>query len=265
MPTLTVNAVSLYYEQLGSGPDVFFIGPALGGHDLWNPLRAKLSQHCRLTVFDNRGTARSEVTPGEYSTELMAEDSVALMDALEIKQAVIVGYSLGGMIAQHIALQHPGRIRHLVLSNCVAKASPVEILQMDVSAMLMERDPTCELMYRNVAPWIFGPEYLSRPRGSSLFVKAGMLDPNKTTLAGFVSQQAATRMHDLRDCVKNIAVPTTVIAGEDDLITRVEAVRWLAEQIPNAKFKIMKKAGHIPFVEKTQEYSDILLSVAQQA
>jgi pimeloyl-ACP methyl ester carboxylesterase len=116
MAHLKARDINLHYLQVGNGPDVLMLHGLTGNQAVWHLKMIPLLRHAfRMTTFDLRGHGRSDMTPSGYSTDNMAEDLLALMDALEIPHADIVGHSLGADIALHFALHHPDRVRSLVL------------------------------------------------------------------------------------------------------------------------------------------------------
>jgi pimeloyl-ACP methyl ester carboxylesterase len=117
MPTATIGGIQIYYEDYGKGPTLIMI---LGlGQDVatWGFQIAELSKHVRLIVFDNRDSGQSSRCSDNYTTETMAQDILGLMDYLEIKEAHLLGTSMGGMIAQHVALMAPARLNSLILAG----------------------------------------------------------------------------------------------------------------------------------------------------
>ena len=114
---IDANGVQLYAEQTGQGDDVIFISGLADEGACWVDQASGLGDRWRITTFDNRGVGQSETPPGEYRITSFAEDTAALMDALGIERAHVVGSSMGGAIAQELALSHPGKVRSLVLNG----------------------------------------------------------------------------------------------------------------------------------------------------
>src|SRR3712207_194537 len=124
MSIARINGIDLYYEETGSGPPLLLIA-GLGGNTLgWVMLLPALAQHFRVIAFDNRGAGRSSAPPGPYTTRQMADDAAALLAHLGIERAHVLGLSLGGMIAQELALAHAERVDRLVLYATYARPRP---------------------------------------------------------------------------------------------------------------------------------------------
>jgi pimeloyl-ACP methyl ester carboxylesterase len=117
MPTANIGDIQIYYEEYGRGMPLIMI---LGlGQDIatWKFQIAALSRHTRLIVFDNRDSGKSSRCTENYTTEIMAQDTLGLMDHLGIERAHLLGTSMGGMIAQHVALMAPARLNSLILAG----------------------------------------------------------------------------------------------------------------------------------------------------
>jgi pimeloyl-ACP methyl ester carboxylesterase len=119
MPKIRANDLSFHYQQSGSGPDVLLIHGITGDMSIWFLCEAigKLAQSLRVTAYDLRGHGYSDVLPAGYTSADQARDTLAIMDALEIDRAMLVGHSFGGVIAMHAAFLHPDRIDAVVLSD----------------------------------------------------------------------------------------------------------------------------------------------------
>ena len=120
MPKARVNGISINYSVEGRGEPLFLIMGFSGSKMAWFFQRGAFRKHFQVVTFDNRGVGQSDKPPGPYSMKMFADDTVGLMDHLGIDKAHVLGASMGGMIAQHIALSHPERVRKLVLSCTVA-------------------------------------------------------------------------------------------------------------------------------------------------
>src|SRR5579872_3550252 len=124
MARATVNGIELYYEERGTGPAVLLV-PGLGADTrLFGGVIGPLAATCHAIVFDPRGAGRSTKPPGPYSVEQMAGDAAGLLDVLGVEHAVAAGYSMGGRIALSLALDHPTRVRRLVLAATSARTPP---------------------------------------------------------------------------------------------------------------------------------------------
>ncbi len=249
MPIAALDGLELYYEERGSGRAMLLVPgiPALASD--WAPLAERLSGSRRMIAFDNRGSGRSSVTPGPYSTALLAADAVALLDHLGIERADVFGMSLGGMIAQELTLARPERVDRLVLGCTHCGVSHAARMPSATGrAFAMETDDW-ELRMRSLAPFAFARgvdgEILDR------FVEKKSRDVQDP--AGYQAEIDAVRHHDALDRLGTIGAPTLVITGDDDQVIPGASSEVLAERIPDARLEVIAGAGHLFFLERPEE------------
>ena len=249
MPTARLHGIELHYEERGSGPPLLLVPgiPAIASD--WAPLAERLSGSRRAIAYDNRGSGASTVTPPPYTTAGLAADALGLLDALEIERADVFGMSLGGMIAQELALGWPERVGRLVLgcTHCgLAHAAPPE--REAGLAFAMETDDWAERM-RALAPFAFAPGVdgeLLRP-----FIEkksADVQDPD-----GYRGQIAAVLAHDTYERLPEIRRPTLVLTGESDRVVPAASSNVLHERIPDSRLEVVGGAGHLFFLERPEE------------
>jgi pimeloyl-ACP methyl ester carboxylesterase len=249
VPTAVLDGLELHYEERGSGRPLLLVPgiPAIASD--WAPLAERLSGARRVIAYDNRGSGRSTVTPGPYTTAGLAADAVALLDSLEIERADVFGVSLGGMIAQELALAWPERVDRLVLgcTHCgVAHAAPMP--REAGRAFAMETDDW-EVRMRSLAAFAFAsdvdPVLLER------FVerKAGDVQD----IEGYRAQIAAVLAHDTHDRLTEIHRPTLILTGDDDRVIPAASSDVLHERIPRSVLYVIRGAGHLFFLEQPDE------------
>jgi pimeloyl-ACP methyl ester carboxylesterase len=254
VPTARLPALDLHYEERGDGPALLLIAGIPAIADDWGPVLDRLSRDRRVIAFDNRGSGRSTVTPGPYTTAQLAADAVALLDHLGVEQADVFGMSLGGMIAQELALARPDRVRALVL-GCThaglrhaglrhAAPQPPEAAR----AFAMRTDDWA-LRMRTLAPFAF-----SRDVDSHLlraFVEKKSRDGQAEE--GYRAQIAAVLSHDTVGRLAGVRARTLVITGDDDRIIPAASSLFLQERIPGAALHVIAGAGHLFFLERPDE------------
>lgn len=208
-----------------------------------------------VVAFDNRGAGRSGTPPGPYSTAQMADDAAALLDHLRIDQAHVLGVSMGGMIAQEVALRHPRRVRRLVLA-CTAPGGDgslrpdPEVLQAFVRTP--GADPEEEI--RRVLPYLYSERYRrDHPEEIESFVRRRLAKP--ISAEGQSAQLAAAVGHSAWDRLPIIKAPTLVITGEADRVVPPENSRRIAGRIPGAKLVILPGAPHRLFAENAEAFN----------
>lgn len=243
MPYARVNEVDLYYESHGSGDPLLLI-PGLGSDaSTWSQFVPEF-QNYRIVIVENRGSGRSAKPGGPYSTEIMAEDAVALMDHLGIAQAHIIGKSMGGMIAQWIAARWPSRVRSLVLASTVMYHDRYGNELLDLARTVAQKAGLFAV-YRLTFMLSYSREYCmnNRSRLEQMEALIAKLDPAEL-LRGYFEQSSACQKHDSRAIAAKIRCPTLVIVGQDDLITPAQDSKDLAAAMPDAQLQIFQKGGH---------------------
>jgi pimeloyl-ACP methyl ester carboxylesterase len=249
VPTAALDGVELYYEERGSGRPMLLVAgiPAVAGD--WAPLAEPLAESRRVVAFDNRGSGRSTVTPGPYTTASLAADAIALLDHLGIERADVFGMSLGGMIAQEIALGWPERVDHLVLgcTHCGVKHSP-PIPRETGRAFALETDDWAERM-RALAPFAFARD--ADPASVERFVEKKSRDVQDPE--GYRAQIAAALSHDAWERLPRVDRPTLILTGDDDQVIPAAGSDVLHERIPDSLLYVVAGAGHLFFLERPDE------------
>jgi pimeloyl-ACP methyl ester carboxylesterase len=215
----------------------------------WAPLAQRLGGSRRTISYDNRGSGRSSVTPGPYSTASLAADAVALLDHLGIERADVFGMSLGGMIAQEMALGWPDRVDRLVLgcTHCgVRHSAPMP--RETGRAFAMETADWGARM-RALAPFAFArdvdPVLLER------FIEKKSRDVQDSE--GYRAQIAAVLSHDTYDRLPRIAHPTVILTGDEDQVIPAASGDVLHERIAQSLLYVIRGAGHLFFLERLRE------------
>ena len=235
----------LHWERTGTGPPVLLImGLGLSGGAWWRTVPV-LSRHLEVLTFDNRGVGRSHSLQLAYTTEAMADDAVSVLDAAGVKRVHVYGISLGGMVAQQLALRHPDRVRSLVLGATHAGGRHMHRPDVDVMAFLWER----LLLPSEDAAWRSVPfNYSERCRAEH---PERIAEDVAQRLAYPFSEQAyraqlfAAVLHDCYDRLNRIRAPTLVVHGDEDRMIPVQNGRMIAERIPGAKLLELPGTGHL--------------------
>jgi 3-oxoadipate enol-lactonase len=251
MPTVKVGDINIYYESHGDGEALLLIMGygAYSGH--WTPVIPNFSRQYRVIVFDNRGTGRSDKPNMPYTIKMMADDARGLLDAIGIESAHVLGESMGGMIAQELALNYPDRVKSLILGctfcggTMVIQPTP-EALEFLTSPEMAKL--SVEERARMTVPWLWNQEFIDKnPEAVEMYVAITSEYP--TPIHGFVCQAQAVAAHNTYDRLSQIKAPTLVIVGDADRIIPAGNSAILASSIPNAELVILKNAGHDFFVD----------------
>ncbi|MEX2630956.1 MAG: 3-oxoadipate enol-lactonase [Tistlia sp.] len=215
------------------------------GTDLrvWDPLLAHLPGAGRRLRFDQRGHGLSDCPPGPYDIDGLADDLAALLEERGIGRAVLVGLSVGGMVAQAFAARHPERVPALVLCDTAHRIGSAEMWQQRIEAL--ETGGLESLAEPILERW-FSPAFgAERPAERALW--RNML--TRTPLEGYLATCAAIRDADLTEGAAALTMPTLCLVGSADGATPPALVRELAGLLPDARFAEIPGAGHLPSVE----------------
>jgi aminoacrylate hydrolase len=242
MPTIAIGDATLYYEDTGRGEPLLLVPGLSGRGSFWASQVTDFARDFRVIVHDHRGTGRSTHSRIRYSVEQMADDVLRLMDALGVESAHLVGHSTGGAIGQALALDHPRRIRSLVLSATWAGPDPY-FLRLFESRKGVLLSQGAEAYLRASALFLAPPAWISA--NDALLTaqhKAALAETAPVEVTA--SRIDAIMRHDRRARLADIRVPTLVIVAQDDVITPRFYSEELASRVPGAKLVVLDGGGH---------------------
>jgi pimeloyl-ACP methyl ester carboxylesterase len=244
MDTVKVNGIEMAYELRGEGPPLVMIMGLTATMDWWDPaLLDALSKTCKILIFDNRGAGRSLCDEGEFSIEQFADDTAGLMDALGIESASVLGYSMGGMIAQELALHHPEKVEKLLLLATYCGGSESVFGSKDVLMKLADRSGTVDDLVERFLTLMFARDWIRENRSLLDGFKARyLLAPTSDHAAA--RQFMATVKFDASGRLGEISVPTLVACGAEDILIPPANSRLIAGKIPGARLVEFPGAGH---------------------
>ncbi|HEX3574534.1 MAG TPA: alpha/beta hydrolase [Rhodopila sp.] len=259
MPFSTSNGVSLYYDVAGDGPALCLInGYRLSGGAWPRAFIARLSARCSVLWFDNRGTGRSDKPDAGYEFANMAEDVIGLLDDLGLSRVHLFGFSMGGAIAQEVAIRHPDRIRRLTLFGTFCGGIWAEPASYTVfRRLLVTENQTPEEAARQAWPVTYTPDYLA---ANAEAVEQQLRRELEHPTPMFVAQrqmEALRAFNSYRD-LPRIRAPTLVATGTCDLLVKPRNARILASRIPNARLELLADLGHRAIWEASEEIADLV-------
>jgi pimeloyl-ACP methyl ester carboxylesterase len=255
MPSVRVNDINLYYQIHGEGVPLVLIMGLRRNLEWWYRQIPSFSKAFRAIVFDNRGAGRSDKPEMEYSIPLFADDTAGLMDALGIPSAHILGISMGGYIAQELALGYPGKVRSLILgcTSCGGRrAVPMSEARMKI--FTANKDLTPEEILRKDMDIYFSDRFIAaHPEMIREFVDVSLryYQPREA----FFRQFAACLGHDTADRLGGIKVPALIMAGDDDPLVPSENSLILKELLPHAKVSYFPNRRHCFFIEEAERFN----------
>jgi 3-oxoadipate enol-lactonase len=257
MPRVNIDSIELLYEISGYGPPVIFINGLTMDLNGWLLQVEPFSRKYRMLRYDCRGQGGSDKPDAEYSQEQHSDDLHGLMEKLEIPRAHIIGLSNGGMIAQHFALRHPEKTGALVLVDTCSYVDA--LLGLIITSWIKSAEAGGSgLRYDVALPYLFSEEFTKKNLDRMMAMKDINIAMNP--VKPVINLSKASRSHDLRDRVSEIKAPTLIIAGEEDILIPVKYSRILKEKIKNSTLVTLKSCGHVPPIEKPDEFNRIVMS-----
>lgn len=251
MPTLQLKDVEIYYEVHGEGRPIVFLSETACDGEVWKIYQVpEFSQDHRVIIHDYRGIGRSGKPSFDYTTKMFCEDVAALMDHLGAEDAIVVGHSMGGRVAQLLALDHPKKVRKLVLASTGAHFPQTKGLPLKICKEMIEwgyekyeRDHSILVGFTDE----FAKQYPERVE-RYLEVRMQNLCPVEFSLRHILARQS----HDTSGRLKEIRQPTLILVGEDDRnmtseINHKTSSDILAQGIPNSKLVVLPNERHSYF------------------
>jgi 3-oxoadipate enol-lactonase len=248
---------ALHWDSTGTGDPVLMImGLGLSGGAWWRTVPV-LSRSLRVITFDNRGVGRSRARFHSYTTEAMADDAVSVLDAAGIERAHVYGFSLGGMVAQQLALRHPERVRSVVLGATHPGGPRAVRPDGDVIAFFRRRAsmPPKEAARASV-PFNYGPRCRREHKDRiAEDIRRRLAHPFPEQ--AYRAQICAASLHNCYRRLGRIDAPTLVVHGRNDRVVPVANAEILATRIPRAELRILEDSGHLYPTEQPEVDEDI--------
>ena len=247
-----LDGLKVHYRDDGDphGSPVVFANSLGTDLRLWDKVVDRMPTSLRLIRYDMRGHGLTDVLEPPYSMGALISDAEALLDHLNVRNCVFVGLSIGGMIAQGLAVKRMDQIRAMVLSNTAAKVGTVQTWQTRIDTVA---DGGLEAIADPVMKLWFGAKFRQTDE-----VHAWRAMLSRQPLEGYIGCAAAIAGTDFYTTTASLTLPTLAVAGSEDGSTPPDLVRETADLIKGAKFHLIKGAGHLPCVDKSEEYAATL-------
>jgi 3-oxoadipate enol-lactonase len=261
--TVRAGEIELDYERSGSGPPLLLIMGMSGTALTWGePFLELLRRDFELIAYDHRGVGASTPLTGAITIDQLAEDASALLSALELASAHVLGISMGGMIAQELALKHPEQVRTLTL-GCTYCGGPDRtdgppwVLQQLTEGM-MSGDPQRALQ----AAWKVNVSQAMAENENAYAEFLSLAERRAVAVPVIMAQLQACIAHDTSTRLQELTMPTLVIHGTEDLMLPVENGRQIASLIPGSRLEIFDGIGHLFFWEQPGRAAELVRSHA---
>ena len=255
-----VNGLKFHVQTFGSGvPIIMIMGLGAPG-DKWKHNYELLSKWFWCIVPDNRGAGLSDKPEVEsYTTERMADDIISIMDALDIKKAHVIGVSMGGAIAQQVALKAPKRVISLILTSTFASVSPAFKKALNLICDLKEDTDPAVLKQLNL--WMTYGQYtqIHHPEKIEKSIEEDAAYPYPMPVYAYKAQCGACLSHNTADRLHELKMPVLIAAGAKDLFMNIEKTMELVHGIPQAEFYLAPEGGHVHQWEYPGPYDSVVV------
>jgi 3-oxoadipate enol-lactonase len=255
---VSVGRYSLRCADVGRGDAVVLIHGLAGDHSAWRTQIDLLRHNYRVIAFDNRGAGRSTQVDEPVSTQDLARDTLMLMDELGVAQAHVVGRSMGGAVAQHMALLAPKRVRSMVLCASFAKLDPLgQRVLLNMREALEWRGSWSDHARHSVQNFVSAAFFNERPQQVAAI--EALIGGETRLPACYCRQNEACQMHDTMADLHRIKQDVLVMGGDADPICSPTATRWLSEGLPHATLELFSDASHFFLMEQPEKFNRLLL------
>lgn len=257
MTKVTARNLAINYEQQGSGEPLILIPHLAADHACYAFQLKDYAEHFTCISIDLRGTGESDDPAGEYSTETLADDIAAFMQAMGIQRAHICGLSLGGAVGLWLGAKYPEKVKSLAVHSCWPKTdlfikTVLESWQTTARALAS----VSETLIRAMFPWCFTPElYAAQPEYIQSLADFVRSRPAQS-VHSFLRQSNAVITHDVEGQLSQIAAPTQITFGRHDMVTSTRFADRLTSAIQNSELVVFEDSSHAPMYESVEEFNE---------
>ena len=264
MPEIKANGVKFSYDISGpeKAPWITFSNSLMTNIHMWDEQVELLSDSWRVLRYDQRGHGKTEASEPPYNFDMLANDVVALWDALEIRQSVFCGLSMGGATGLSLCLNHEKRLSAFIGCDMPYQTSP-EFSAMWTERIQMAKKVGIDQMAMPTAERWFVPEFTKNPQNEHTIEKICSM-VRTTSMQGYVGCCNALQGVAYANLIKNIKTPTFLISGDKDPAANPKVMRPLAEAITGAKLHVIENCGHISNMESPENFNNAILGFLKQ-
>ncbi|MFT4784161.1 MAG: 3-oxoadipate enol-lactonase [Paracoccaceae bacterium] len=253
---VTANGLEMAYRFDGpeDAPVLVLSNSLMSTHRMWDPQMTDFSANYRVLRYDTRGHGATQTTQGPYSIDLLARDAEALIEALGIGPVHFLGLSMGGMIAQRLAVNRPDLVRSLMLCDTASEMPTVDMWNDRIAKA--EQAGIEGLLGGTIQRW-FTPGFVVRSPAAVGFVEGMIRD---TGGPGYIGCASAVRDMSQTGILKDISQPTLVLVGDQDPACTPAQALVLHENIANSQYIVLEDAAHLANIEKPAEFNAAILN-----
>jgi 3-oxoadipate enol-lactonase len=256
MPKIHVNGIDLFYNIQGTGTPLLLIAGFDCDSSYWSLVVPALVNNYQVIRLDNRGVGKSSAPDSPYTIKQMADDTAELLNYLGITKVHVAGHSMGGQIAQELALIHPEKVTSLILLSSWAKGNAKfdSIIEMFGN---LSNHLEAKVYQKTLLPWMYTENFYSN--GSIKDIISIIEYYPLPAPHGIYHQSQAILNNDTSDRLNNISCPTLVMVGKEDILTPVAFSQQLADGINDAELVVIERSGHGFLVEAPDAVVEVML------
>jgi pimeloyl-ACP methyl ester carboxylesterase len=255
MPLSHLAHSDLFHDEKGEGDPLLFLNGLSGDHLYWRSQFRAFGKKYRCLAVDNRDVGQSSYAAESYTIRDLASDLIEWMDLLNLPPVNVVGLSMGGAIAQELALAVPERVISLVLMNTLARADDWFRGTLRAFEVIRRQVADTAAFFDTILPWWVSHRFFEDSERASWLRGLLRQSPHAQRLDGFLRQLEALSVHDAAARLNQIACPVLVMAGEDDSVSPLRYSRQLVELIPQARLVVLRGVGHAPPLEDAGQFN----------
>jgi pimeloyl-ACP methyl ester carboxylesterase len=258
MPKVRVSGIDMFYNVVGSGSPLLLIPGFACDHMTWLSMVPALSARFRVVMLDNRGVGQSSGADSVIGIRQMADDAAALMDAIGLSKVHVAGHSMGGMIAQALALACPRRIQSLTLLSSSAKLDERGKAIIESWGDLPKQVGVATAS-QLILPWIYTSAFYARPGAIDGLIELILANPYAPSTEVVYRQSRAISQWDNSDRLGRLDCPTLILVGEEDILLPVSYSERLAQGIGGAELRVLPQTGHGLLLESPEAVASAML------
>jgi pimeloyl-ACP methyl ester carboxylesterase len=259
MPKVRANGIDIFYEAQGTGEPLLLIAGFACDHTTWSKVVPTLATHYRVIVFDNRGMGQSSAPNTAASIRQMAADVSGLLGAIGVRSAHVAGHSMGGQIAQELALAHPEQVRSLLLLSacaCVDARGKAVIESWGELPRLVDAATATRL----ILPWLYTNAFYAKHGAVEEVIEQILANPFPPSLEAMYHQSRAISACDTSDRLGGLDCPTLVVVGSEDALLPVAFSERLVRGIRGAELVVLENTGHGLLIETPDPVANAMLA-----
>ncbi len=260
MASYKLNNTELYYQIEGKGNPFLLIAGLGSDSQSWSPIIPKLSRHFTVITPDNRGVGRTKSGNSEFSIQQIADDTIGLVKHLGFTSVNLLGHSMGGFVAQDIAIRYPEFVSNLILAGTSSINSERNNVLFNDWASYLESGMELKKWFRSLFFWLFTRDFFKNKKLLNIAIRYAIEYPYPQSKNDFRNQVNAISNFNCQNRISEINTKTLVINGKEDILFPPEESHKFLGMIEGAKFSVIEKSAHSIFIENPKGFTDCVLN-----